>query len=128
MQMNGSPQMQMPVVNGQSQMAMPNGQQADVRLLMQAQRIQEQQRQSVQMRQQQGHQGSPGGTPMQNSPQAMRAALGGLNQKNYLNNAQAQAMLASMNGANGTDQVEQSECSTGRGANNGTAAVAEPAQ
>ncbi|RYP06893.1 hypothetical protein DL765_009316 [Monosporascus sp. GIB2] len=102
MQMNGSPQMQMPVVNGQSQMAMPNGQQADVRLLMQAQRIQEQQRQSVQMRQQQAHQGSPGGTPMQNSPQAMRAALGGLNQKNYLNNAQAQAMLASMNGANGS--------------------------
>ncbi|RYP74700.1 hypothetical protein DL769_003959 [Monosporascus sp. CRB-8-3] len=102
MQMNGSPQMQMPVVNGQSQMAMPNGQQADVRLLMQAQRIQEQQRQSVQMRQQQAHQGSPGATPMQNSPQAMRAALGGLNQKNYLNNAQAQAMLASMNGANGS--------------------------
>ncbi|RYP68337.1 hypothetical protein DL771_006723 [Monosporascus sp. 5C6A] len=93
MQMNGSPQMAMPVVNGQ---------QADVRLLMQAQRIQEQQRQSVQMRQQQAHQGSPGGTPMQNSPQAMRAALGGLNQKNYLNNAQAQAMLASMNGANGS--------------------------
>ncbi|RYP26042.1 hypothetical protein DL768_011852 [Monosporascus sp. mg162] len=102
MQMNGSPQMQMPVVNGQSQMAMPNGQQADVRLLLQAQRIQEQQRQSVQMRQQQAHQGSPGATPMQNSPQAMRAALGGLNQKNYLNNAQAQAMLSSMNGANGS--------------------------
>lgn len=102
MQMNGSPQMQMPVVNGQSQMAMPNSQQPDVRLLMQAQRIQEQQRQSVQMRQQ-SHQGSPGATPMQNSPQAMRAAaLNGLNQKSYLNNAQAQAMIASMNGANGS--------------------------
>ncbi len=108
MQMNGSPQMQLPVVNSQSQMAMPNSQQPDVRLLMQAQRIQEQQRQSVQMRQQQSHQGSPGATPMQNSPQAMRAAaLIGLNQKNYLTNAQAQAMnaqaqamMASMNGAN----------------------------
>ena len=103
MQMNGSPQMQMPAVNGQSQMAMPNGQQPDVRLIMQAQRIQEQQRHSVQMRQQQSHQGSPGATPMQNSPQAMRAAaLNSLNQKNYLNNAQAQAMMASMHSANGT--------------------------
>ena len=103
MQMNATPPMPMPVVNGQPQMAQLSGQQPDVRLILQAQRIQEQQRHSVQMRQQQSHHGSPGATPLQNSPQAMRAAaLNSLNQKNYMNNAQAQAMMASMNGASGT--------------------------
>ena len=103
LQMNVTPPMPMPVVNGQTQMAPLGGQQPDVRLILQAQRIQEQQRHSVQMRQQQSHHGSPGATPLQNSPQAMRAAaLNSLNQKNYMNNAQAQAMMASMNSANGT--------------------------
>ncbi|KAI0115937.1 hypothetical protein GGR51DRAFT_368683 [Nemania sp. FL0031] len=53
MQMNGSPQMQMPVVNGQAQMSMPAAH--NMNMLLQARRISEQQRQSVQMRQQQQH-------------------------------------------------------------------------
>ncbi|KAI1131507.1 hypothetical protein F5Y10DRAFT_275421 [Nemania abortiva] len=143
MQMNGSPQIQMPVVNGQAQMSMP-AQAHNMHMLMQARRISEQQRQSVQMRQQQHHhqqqqqqqqqpqqpQPLPQQTqshqqqqplvqqqsqqphasqqtsqPLQNSPPAMRAAaINGLNQKSYLNNAQVQAMMAaaSFNAANGT--------------------------
>lgn len=138
---NGAGQVQMPIVNGQARMAMPN-QQANLQLLMQAQRIQEQQRQSVQIQQQQQQQSQhPQQQPqqalqhvqmhqqhqthqatsqqqqqqqlqlqqaqqanmqMQNSPPAMRAAtLAGLNQKNFLNNPQAQALIASMNAANG---------------------------
>ncbi|KAJ2965443.1 hypothetical protein NUW58_g10886 [Xylaria curta] len=147
MQMNGSPQIQMPVVNGQAQMTMPNT--AQMHMLLQARRISEQQRQSVQMRQQQqhhqqqqpqqsqqqqqqqqqqpshpqqqpqphqqqqqqpltqqqpqqAHTNQQANAPLQNSPPAMRAAaINGLNQKNYLNNAQVQAMMASFNAANG---------------------------
>ncbi|KAH9906178.1 hypothetical protein F4778DRAFT_635393 [Xylariomycetidae sp. FL2044] len=99
MQMNGSPPVQMPVVDGQSRMAMPNSQ-PNLQLLMQVQRISEQQRQSVQMRQQQSHQGQQANTPSQGSPPAMRAAaLQSLNQKNFMNNAQAQAMMASLSNA-----------------------------
>jgi chromatin modification-related protein VID21 len=101
MQMNGNSHVQMPVVNGQARMAMPAGQ-PDIQTLLQAQRISEQQRQSVQMRQQQPHQNQQQGHAMQNSPSAMRAALSQMNQKNFLNSPQAQAMLASMNGANGS--------------------------
>ncbi|KAI0010270.1 hypothetical protein F4779DRAFT_314335 [Xylariaceae sp. FL0662B] len=102
MQMNGASQVQMPGVNGQSRMAMPNPQ-PDLQLLMQAQQISEQQRRSVQMRQQQSHQNQQGNMHLQNSPPGMRAAaLNGLNQKNYLNNAQAQAMMASFNTPNGS--------------------------
>ncbi|KAI1751441.1 hypothetical protein F4782DRAFT_540914 [Xylaria castorea] len=140
-QMNGSPQIQMPVVNGQAQMTMP-GTAHNMHMLLQARRISEQQRQSVQMRQQQQHhpqhqqqqqpQHQPQSHPqqaqphqqqqqlaqqqsqqphvnqqtnptLQNSPPAMRAAaINGLNQKNYLNNAQVQAMMASFNAANGS--------------------------
>ncbi|KAI0880813.1 uncharacterized protein GGS22DRAFT_174274 [Annulohypoxylon maeteangense] len=118
MQMNGASQVQMPSVNGQPRMAMPTTQ-PDLQLLMQAQQISEQQRRSVEIRrqqqqqqhqhqhqqqtQQQSHPTSQGGSmPLQSSPPAMRAAaMSGLNQKNYLNNAQAQAMMASFNSANG---------------------------
>ncbi|KAI0024907.1 hypothetical protein F4780DRAFT_723515 [Xylariomycetidae sp. FL0641] len=107
LQMSGSPQVQMAAVNGQSRMAMPNGQ-PDLQLLMQAQQISEQQRRSVQMRQQQqqqqqqqahpNHQG--GSTPLQNSPPAMKAAaLNGLNQKNYMSNAQT---MMTFNGTSGS--------------------------
>lgn len=115
MQMNGTSQVQMPSVNGQPRMAMPTTQ-PDLQLLMQAQQISEQQRRSVQMRQQQHqqqqhqqqnqqqpHPASQGNVPLQSSPPAMRAAaMNGLNQKNYLNNAQAQAMMASFNSTNGS--------------------------
>ncbi|XDG00454.1 hypothetical protein ABKA04_000069 [Annulohypoxylon sp. FPYF3050] len=121
MQMNGTSQVQMPSVNGQPRMAMPTTQ-PDLQLLMQAQQISEQQRRSVQMRQQQQqqqqhqqqhqhqqqnqqqpHPASQGNVPLQSSPPAMRAAaMNGLNQKNYLNNAQAQAMMASFNSTNGS--------------------------
>ncbi|KAI1409532.1 hypothetical protein F5Y13DRAFT_203461 [Hypoxylon sp. FL1857] len=113
MQMNGTSQVQMPTVNGQSRMAMPTAQ-PDIQLLMQAQQISEQQRRSVQMRQQQqqqqaqqqnqqqSHQAPQGNVPLQSSPPAMRAAMNGLNQKNFMNNAQAQAMMASYNTANGS--------------------------
>ncbi|KAI0866870.1 hypothetical protein F4860DRAFT_6825 [Xylaria cubensis] len=141
-QMNGSSQIQMPVVNGQAQMTMP-GTAHNMHMLLQARRISEQQRQSVQLRQQQQHhqqqqhqqqqpqlqqqshpqQAQPHqqqqqlaqqqsqqphvnqqtNTTLQNSPPAMRAAaINGLNQKNYLNNAQVQAMMASFNAANGS--------------------------
>ncbi|KAI1372990.1 hypothetical protein F4677DRAFT_430643 [Hypoxylon crocopeplum] len=111
-QMNGTSQMQMPAVNGQSRMAMPTAQ-PDIQLLMQAQQISEQQRRSVQMRQQQqqhqqqqqqqqSHQSPQGSMPLQSSPPAMRAAMNGLNQKSYLNNNQAQAMIASFNPPNGS--------------------------
>ncbi|KAI1773670.1 hypothetical protein F4818DRAFT_421361 [Hypoxylon cercidicola] len=115
MQMNGASQVQMPAVNGQSRMAMPTAQ-PDIQLLMQAAQISEQQRRSVQMRQQQQqqqqqqqplppqtHHSPQGSMPLQSSPPAMRAAaMSGLNQKSYLNNAQAQAMIASFNNANGS--------------------------
>ncbi|OTB02254.1 hypothetical protein M426DRAFT_322834 [Hypoxylon sp. CI-4A] len=109
MQMNGTPQVQMPTVNGQSRMQMPTAQ-PDIQLLMQAQQISEQQRRSVQMRQQQGqqgqqqpHQNHQGNMPLQSSPPAMRAAaMNGLNQKNYLNNVQTQAMMASFSPPNGS--------------------------
>ncbi|KAI1168043.1 hypothetical protein F5B18DRAFT_345190 [Nemania serpens] len=55
MQMNGSPQIQMPIVNGQAQMSMPGAAQ-NMQMLLQARRISEQQRQSVHMRQQQQQQ------------------------------------------------------------------------
>ncbi|KAJ1337714.1 chromatin modification-related protein VID21 [Microdochium nivale] len=129
---NGAGQVQMPIVNGQARMSMPN-QQANMQLLMQAQRIQEQQRQSVQIQQQQqqpqpqhqqqqhaqihqqhqGHQPTPqqqqlqmqqvqqANVQMQNSPPAMRAAaLASLSQKSFMNNPQAQALIASMSAAN----------------------------
>ncbi|KAI1102648.1 hypothetical protein F4804DRAFT_312319 [Jackrogersella minutella] len=116
MQMNGTSQVQMPSVNGQSRITMPTSQ-PDIQLLIQAQQISEQQRRSVQMRQQQqqnqhqhqpqnpqqSHQSPQGNMPLQSSPPAMRAAaMNGLNQKNYLNNAQAQAMMASFNPTNGS--------------------------
>lgn len=113
MQMNGTSQVQMPAVNGQSRMAMPTAQ-PDIQLLMQAQQISEQQRRSVQMRQQQqqvqqqnqqqSHQTPQGNMPLQSSPPAMRAAMNGLSQKSFMNNAQAQAqaMMASYNAANGS--------------------------
>ncbi|KAI1093314.1 hypothetical protein F5B19DRAFT_482877 [Rostrohypoxylon terebratum] len=125
MQMNGTSQVQMPSVNGQPRMAMPTTQ-PDLQLLMQAQQISEQQRRSVQMRQQQQqqqqhqqqhhqqqhhqqqnpqqpHPTSQGNVPLQSSPPAMRAAaMNGLNQKNYLSNGQAQAMMASFNSTNGS--------------------------
>ncbi|KAI1456738.1 hypothetical protein F4805DRAFT_218913 [Annulohypoxylon moriforme] len=121
MQMNGTSQVQMPSVNGQPRMAMPTTQ-PDLQLLMQAQQISDQQRRSVEMRrqqqqqqhqqhqhqhqqqnQQQSHPTSQGSMPLQSSPPAMRAAaMSGLNQKSYLNNAQAQAMMASFSSANGS--------------------------
>ncbi|KAI2470554.1 hypothetical protein F4781DRAFT_176872 [Annulohypoxylon bovei var. microspora] len=119
MQMNGTSQVQMPSVNGQPRMAMPTTQ-PDLQLLLQAQQISDQQRRSVQMRQQQQqqqhhqhqqqqqsqqqpHQTSQGNMPLQSSPPAMRAAaMNGLNQKSYLSNAQAQAMIASFNSSNGS--------------------------
>ena len=107
MQMNGTSQVQMPTVNGQPRMAMPAAQ-PDARLLLQAQQISEQQRRSVQMRQQQqqqqqSHQASQANMPLQNSPPPMRAAvMNGVNQKNFLNNAQAQAMIASFDPGNGS--------------------------
>ncbi|KAI0526464.1 hypothetical protein F5B22DRAFT_159099 [Xylaria bambusicola] len=146
-QMNGSPQIQMPVVNGQAQMSMP-GTAHNMHMLLQARRISEQQRQMRQHQQQQ-HQQQPqqqhhhhqqqqqqpqqaqphpqqhvhphpqqqslaqqqaqqhasqqANPPLQNSPPAMRAAaINGINQKNYLNNAQVQAMMASFNATNGS--------------------------
>ncbi|KAI1206562.1 uncharacterized protein F4807DRAFT_438454 [Annulohypoxylon truncatum] len=120
MQMNGTSQVQMPSVNGQPRMAMPTTQ-PDLQLLIQAQQISEQQRRSVQMRQQQqqqqqqhqhqhqqqnqqqSHPNSQGSMPLQSSPPAMRAAaMNGINQKSYLSNAQAQAMVASFTSANGS--------------------------
>ncbi|KAF3065330.1 Chromatin modification-related protein EAF1 [Daldinia childiae] len=113
MPMNGTSQVQMPTVNGQSRMAMPTAQ-PDIQLLMQAQQISEQQRRSVQMRQQQQQQQQQhqqqqqsqtpqGSMPLQSSPPAMRAAaMNGLNQKSYLTNAQAQAMMAQFNAGNGS--------------------------
>ncbi|KAI2609148.1 hypothetical protein GGR54DRAFT_385848 [Hypoxylon sp. NC1633] len=124
-QMNGTSQVQMPTVNGHSRMAMPTTQ-PDIQLLMQAQQISEQQRRSVQMRQQQqqhhhqqhqqpqhqqhqqhqqqsSHQSPQGSIPLQSSPPTMRTpALSGLNQKNYFNNAQAQAMMPSFTPTNGS--------------------------
>ncbi|KAM0812685.1 hypothetical protein AB5N19_12676 [Seiridium cardinale] len=101
MQMNGNGQVQMPVVNGQARMTIPT--QPDLNLVLQAQRISEQQRQAVQMRQaqQQTHTPQQGSPALQNSPPAaMRAAVAnGVNQKNYMNNAQAQAIMAQFNGA-----------------------------
>jgi chromatin modification-related protein VID21 len=103
LQMNGNGQVQMPVVNGQARMTMPA--QPDINLVLQAQRISEQQRQAVQMRQaqQQAHTPQQGSPALQNSPPAaaaVRAAVAnGVNQKNYMNNAQAQAIMASFNGA-----------------------------
>lgn len=101
-QMNGNGQVQMPVVNGQARMTIPT--QPDLNLVMQAQRISEQQRQAVQMRQvqQQNHVPQQGSPALQNSPPAaqMRAAVAnGVNQKNYMNNAQTQALMAQFNGA-----------------------------
>lgn len=103
MQMNGNGQVQMPVVNGQARMTIPT--QPDLSLVLQAQRISEQQRQAVQMRQvqQQNHgpqQGSPA-LPQNSPPASMRAAVAnGVNQKNYMNNAQTQALMAQFNAAN----------------------------
>ncbi|KAI1327883.1 hypothetical protein F5Y16DRAFT_370590 [Xylariaceae sp. FL0255] len=140
MQMAGSPQIQVPVVNGQAQMSMPASVQN--RMLLQAQQISEQQRQSVQqqmrqrqiqqqqMQQQQSQQQSQQlqaqhspppqhqqqqhqhqqqalasqqmNGSLQTSPPGMRAAvINGLNQRNYMSNAQAQAIMASYNAANG---------------------------
>lgn len=102
-QMNGNGQVQMPVVNGQARMTMPTA--PDINLVLQAQRISEQQRQAVQMRQaqQQAHTPQQGSPALQSSPPAaaaVRAAVAnGVNQKNYMNNAQAQAIMASFNGA-----------------------------
>ncbi|KAI0128508.1 hypothetical protein BJ170DRAFT_331793 [Xylariales sp. AK1849] len=102
MQMNGNGQVQVPVVNGQARMTIPT--QPDINLVLQAQRISEQQRQAVQMRQaqQQSHTPQPqqGSPALQSSPPAaLRAAVAnGVNQKNYMNNAQA--IMASFNGAN----------------------------
>jgi chromatin modification-related protein VID21 len=101
MQMNGNGQVQMPVVNGQARMTIPT--QPDINLVLQAQRISEQQRQAVQMRQaqQQSHPAQQGTPALQNSPPAMRAAMAnGVNQKNYINNAQA--IMASFNAGGGT--------------------------
>lgn len=99
MQMNGNGQVQMPVVNGQTRMPMAS--QPDMRMVMQAHQISEQQRHAVQLRQaqqqhpmQQNH-----AAVLQNSPQGMRAAVAnGVNQKNYINNAQA--MMAALNASN----------------------------
>ncbi|KAI0802543.1 hypothetical protein GGR55DRAFT_424193 [Xylaria sp. FL0064] len=130
-QMNGSPQIQMPVVNGQAQISMP-GTPHNMHMLLQARRISEQQRQMRQQQQQhqqqpqqpqahpqqvqphqqqqplaqqqpQQHAAHQANQPLQNSPPAMRTAtINGINQKNYLNNAQVQAMMASYNAANGS--------------------------
>ncbi|KAI5860555.1 hypothetical protein GGS23DRAFT_228747 [Durotheca rogersii] len=110
MPINGASQVQIPTVNGQSRMAMPNPQ-PDMQLLLQAHQISEQQRRSVQMRQHQAqhqhqaqpsHQSPQGSIPLQGSPPAMRAgAMAGLNHKSYINNAQTQAMMASFSAANG---------------------------
>ncbi|KAI0540793.1 hypothetical protein GGR58DRAFT_87840 [Xylaria digitata] len=145
-QMNGSPQIQIPVVNGQAQMTIP-GTTHNMHMLLQARRISEQQRQMRQhqqhqqqqqqqqpqqqqqqqqpqqqqqshpqqpvqphqqqqplaQQQPQQHAGQQANPPLQNSPPTMRAAaINGLNQKNYLNNAQVQAMMASFNAANGS--------------------------
>ncbi|KAI1366971.1 hypothetical protein F5Y08DRAFT_337045 [Xylaria arbuscula] len=134
-QMNGSPQIQMPVVNGQAQMSMP-GTPHNMHMLLQARRISEQQRQMRQHQQQQqqpqSQQTQPHSqqhvhphlqqqqqslaqqqpqqlanqqvnTPLQNSPPAMRAAaINSMNQKNYMSNAQVQAMMAQFNAANGS--------------------------
>jgi chromatin modification-related protein VID21 len=101
MQMNGNGQVQMPVVNGQTRMQIAA--QPDMGLVLQAQRISEQQRQAVQMRQQAHQQPHPmqqGSPALQTSPPAMRAAMAnGVNQKSFTNNAQA--MMAGFNTANG---------------------------
>ncbi|KAI1268335.1 hypothetical protein F5Y18DRAFT_415161 [Xylariaceae sp. FL1019] len=150
-QMNGSPQIQMPVVSGQAQMSMPTSA-ANMHLLLQAQRASEQQRQ-IQMRQRQQQQHQPQPTQaqlqqhqqlaqqqmqqhmhqqqqqqhqqqhqhqhqqhqqqlntnhqvnnaLQNSPPSMRAqAINGMNQRNFLANAQAQVAMAAYNGVNGS--------------------------
>ncbi|ORY69950.1 uncharacterized protein BCR38DRAFT_481107 [Pseudomassariella vexata] len=102
MQMNGNGQVQMPVVNGQNRVSILT--QPDLGLVLQAQRISEQQRHAVQMRQaqQQTHGMQQANATLQNSPPAMRAAMAnGVNQKNYMSN-NAHAMIASFSNGNGS--------------------------
>ncbi|GJN66616.1 MYB and HSA domain-containing protein [Purpureocillium lilacinum] len=101
-QMNGTPQAQMQGMQGQHRMPMPN-QQPDASLMLRAQRISEQQRAAVQIQQAQHHQpqqqangGTPGPTGQHLSP-PMRNGINGMNQQNFMNNAQA--MMASYNAA-----------------------------
>lgn len=108
-QMKGIPQAQIQAaLQGQQRMAMGN-QQPDANLMLRAQRISEQQRAAVQMQQaqqhpqqmqnpaQQGGAGQQGQQSQQGSP-PLRTAVNGMNQQNFMNNAQA--MLAAFNNNN----------------------------
>lgn len=65
----------------------PGSSGADIRLVMQARQISEQQRQAVQM--QQGQQIPGHGGQIHNSPPNMRANMTGMNQQNYIQSNQA---------------------------------------
>ncbi|RFU26753.1 hypothetical protein B7463_g9586, partial [Scytalidium lignicola] len=80
MQMNGLPQ-QMPGMQGHPRLPVPNPA-LDINLVNQARRISEQQRQAVQMQQNQQHPGQ--GAPIHNSPPNMR--LGVLPQPGFVQN------------------------------------------
>jgi len=117
MPLNGIPQAQMQALQAVQQgipMANPR---PDINLVLQARRIQDQQRAAVQLQQQQvqqqqqqqqaqqqAHQQQPGQTVQQRpqvvggpqgSPTGMRPVVNGLNQQNFM--ANAQAMMASFN-------------------------------
>ena len=123
MPMNGIPQAQMQAMQNQHRMQMANPQ-PDMHLVLQARRIQDQQRAAVQQQLQQQQQQqqqqaaqqhgqqqqaypqqpSQAAQPMpqgvggiQGSPTGMRAGMNGINQQNYMANAQAQAIMASFN-------------------------------
>lgn len=88
----------------QHRLPMPN-QQPDANLMLRAQRISEQQRAAVQQAQQgqhlqQGRPNTPGQQSNQGSP-PMRNGMNGINQQNFINNAQA--MMAAYNGNNGNN-------------------------
>ena len=118
-QMNGNlaapgqmtPQQQMQAMQAQQQrMHQLPGQQADPQIVMQARRLQEQQRlaqmhqiqqQQQQQQQQQGNNGAVVQGQQQSSP-PMRA--NNMMQQNFMNNAQAQAMIANYN-VNGNGHV-----------------------
>jgi len=119
MPMNGIPQAQMQAMQNQHRMQMANPQ-PDMQLVLQARRIQDQQRAAVQLQQQQQQQAaqqhsqqqgypqqaqqapqpmSQGVGGIQGSPTGMRSAVNGINQQNFM--ANAQAMIASFNAAGG---------------------------
>jgi chromatin modification-related protein VID21 len=101
-QMKGIPQAQMQAAlqAQQHRLPMPN-QQPDANLMLRAQRISEQQRAAVQQAQgqhlQQGRPNTPGQQSNQGSP-PMRNGMNGINQQNFINNAQA--MMAAYNANN----------------------------